>query len=155
MRLSPVLQLLTLITLMFLEQHMSLLSILTNITNTLSAIHWPPLFPWAVLGGSFVLVPNYLIYPSVHFNRSRLSRICPSCPGRTPLFTPRCSRRSVSLSLSPSLLAPLQVKSPFRSWSCGSSTWTRPQGEAFTSTASPRRGRGNPLDVPADAAPTR
>lgn len=100
-------------------------------------------------------LPNYLICPSIHFIRFRQSRTCPSCPGRTPLFTPRCSRRSASLSLSMSLPALLRVNSPFRSWSCGSSIWTRPQGEAIMSTASRRRGHGNPLDVPADATPSR
>lgn len=121
--------------------------------NTPSAIHLFPLFPLIYFRGSLMLVTTCNICPSIHFKRSRRSRICPSSPGRTPLSTPRCNRRSVSLSWS--LQAPIRVNSPFRSWSCGNSTWTGPQEEAFMSTASPRRGHGNPLDVPADATPPR
>lgn len=123
-------------------------SILIQITNTPSAIHLLPLFP-------LMLLSTCLICPSILFKRSRQSLICPSSPGRTPLSTSRRSRRSVSLRLSRRLQARLRVNSPFRSWSCGSSTWTRPQEEAFMSTASLRRGHGSPLDVPADATTPR
>lgn len=129
-------------------------SVLIQLTNTPNAIHLLPIFSIELFQG-LIDACSRLICPSIHFKRSRQSRICPSSPGRIPLSTPRCSRRSVSLSISRSLQAPLRVNSPFRSWSCGSSTWTRPQEEAFMSTASPRRGHGNPLDVPVDAAPPR
>lgn len=127
--------------------------VLIQTTNTPSAIHLSSLFPLSCSRVS--LMSTCLICPSIPFSRSRRSRICPSSPGRTPPSTPRRSRRGVSPSLRWSPRAPLRVSRPFRSWSCGSSTWTRPQEEAFTSTASPRRGHGNPLDVPADAPPPR
>lgn len=115
------------------------------------AIHFR--FPLSCFRGSLMLVSTCLICPSIHLKRSRRRRFCPSSPGRSPLSTPRRSRRSVSLSRS--LRAPLRVNSPFRCWSCGSSTWTRPQEEAFMSTASPRKGHGNLLGVAVDATPPR
>lgn len=85
--------------------------------------------------------------------RSPQSPIYPSFPGRTPLFTPKCSQRNVCPSRS--LLTLPLISRLFRSWTCGSSTQTRPRGEATTSTQSPRRGLGNPLVGHVDKPPTR
>lgn len=86
----------------------------------------------------------FLTFLLVLLTRSRQKPICPSCHGRTPPFTLKCSWRSVSPSQSRQ--AQLRVSSLFRSWICGSSTLILPLVDAITSTASPKRGHGSPLD---------
>lgn len=85
--------------------------------------------------------------------RSQQSPICPSCPGRTLLFTLKCSQGNACRSRSRPALP--QVSSLFRSWTCGSSTRTWQRGDTSMSTASPRRGPGNRLAGHVDAPPTR
>lgn len=103
-----------------------------------------------------VLLSNSTFSPFIKFflPRCRQSRTWPSCPGRTPRFTPKCSQRSVCLRRSRPALPP-PVSSLSRSLTFGSNTLTRPLGGATMSTASPRRGPGSLLDGPADGPPPR
>lgn len=104
---------------------------------------------------STCLFISSLAFPPLFFlhTRSRQRPIYHSCLGTTLLFMLECSRRSISHIWSPPFL--LQVSSPFKSWTCGSSTLTRPQLDATMSIPLQRRGPGNRPAGLAHKLPTR
>lgn len=87
----------------YLIKHVKLMSSLSGRLSpvlqlhTPNAIHWSPLFPWAALGCSFVLVPNYLMYPSTFKGPDRVLSVPAVLAGLPSLHRDAAGEASASV----------------------------------------------------------
>lgn len=79
---------------------------------------YPPAFPY-FLSSHFPPSFSFPYFTLSVPTRSQPSPICPNSPGRTPLFTMKCSQRNVCHSRTHQPRA--RISNLYKSWTCGSS----------------------------------